>query len=255
MYAEERRVALVDMARRHGRVAVAEAAANFDVTPETIRRDLELLDQHNSLRRVHGGAIPVDSPTLGDVHVSDRENTAIAEKSAIALAAVRLLPADAQGSLILDAGTTTARVAREIPPGDWTIFTNSLPIASLLSQRKDVDLELLGGRVRGVTQAAVGATPLALLRVLRVDMAFIGTNGLTMEHGLSTPNPAEAEVKAQMVRSARRVVVVTDSRKLGAEATVSFADAEHIDVLVTDEGIPMSLQEELQHARIEVVIA
>lgn len=239
MYAEERRRLLVQLAHSEGRVHVSGAAEQFGVTPETIRRDLEVLDRHGVLRRVHGGAMPTEFLPMGDLAIVDREHSAADQKERIAVAAAALLPGRPWSSILLDAGTTTGRLAGQI--GHEThlaIFTNSLPIAATLSTRTGTDVQLLGGHVRGVTQACVGGSTVASLARLRVDVAFMGTNGLSADHGLSTPDTEEALVKSQMVRSARTVVLLCDSRKFGTETACSFASLDDVDVLVTDAISP-----------------
>lgn len=256
LYAQERQLALVQLARNEGRVSVVEAAAAFDVTPETIRRDLEQLDRSGLLQRVHGGAIPAEHDQLGDLAVSDREVAAAAEKDRIAQAALAYLPTTPQGSILLDAGTTTGRLARLLPVDlDVAIFTNSPLIAATAAERSKREVELSGGRVRGLTQACVGADTVAWFERLRVDVAFIATNGMSFAHGLSTPDPAEASVKRAMVRCARRVVLLADSRKLGVETACSFARLDDVDVLITDAALSDAFRRRLTDSGIEVVAA
>lgn len=255
VYAEERRRLLVQLARSEGRVQVSTAATRFGVTAETIRRDLEVLDRHGVLHRVHGGAMPSDFMPLGDLALVDRENDATAEKERIARAAAHLLPHHPFASILIDAGTTTARLAALVPAETHlTVFTNSLPVAASLSSRTSAQVELLGGRVKGTTQACVGGNTLAWLGRLRVDVAFLGTNGISAGHGLSTPDTEEGLVKGQMVRSAHRVVVLADSRKFGAESATSFASLDDVDVLVT-EAITPAQQACCTQRGIEVVVA
>ena len=252
MYAEERRQALVAWTRGEGRVSVLDAAGRFDVTPETIRRDLEALDRGGVVRRVHGGAMPPEVFLLGDLALSERDVTAAPQKDRIAAAAARFAPS-APASVLLDAGTTTARLANLLPAA-LSVHTDSVSIAATLSQR-GVDVRICGGQVRGLTQACVGAQAVADIARLKVDVAFVGTNGLTLSHGLSTPDAEESYVKAQIVRSAHRVVVLADSRKLGAEHAHSFAAVDDIDVLVTDDQAPEAFRQQLQPRGIEVVVA
>ena len=256
LYAQERQLQLVQLARTEGRVSVVDAAVAFDVTPETIRRDLEQLDRAGLLQRVHGGAIPAEHDQLGDLAVSDREVAAAAEKDRIAQAALAFLPATPQGSILLDAGTTTGRLARLLPGDlDLAIFTNSPLIAATAAERSKRDVELSGGRVRGLTQACVGAETVAWFERLRVDVAFIATNGVSFTHGLSTPDPAEASVKRAMVRCARKVVLLADSRKLGVETACSFARLDDVDVLITDSALSDAFRRRLTESGIEVVAA
>lgn len=237
MYAEERQQAMADLVRRRGRLSVAELAEEYDVTTETVRRDLSALERAGVLRRVHGGAVPAEALTVLETAVGDRDSAQADQKERIAKAALDLLP-DNGGSIVLDAGTTTARLAAHLPREQrLTVFTNAVPIAARLAGLAAIDLHLLPGRVRLTTQAAVGEETVQALDLLRLDVAFLGTNGVSGEHGLSTPDSAEAAAKRAMVRSAHRVVVLTDSTKVGRENTVRFARLSDIDVLVTDDGI------------------
>lgn len=256
LYAEERQQAIAVLARARGRVAVAELAARFHVTSETIRRDLDALASLGVLSRVHGGAVPAENVRLVESAVPVREVELAAEKQRIAEAALALLPQGQDATVLLDAGTTVGRFAELIPAGRLaTVVTNALPIASALSAREATEVQVLGGRVRGITQATVGSATVDTLRGLRVDVAFLGANGFTSTHGFSTPDPAEGAVKHAMVGSARRVVVLADSSKFGAEYLVSFAEASEVDVLVTDSALSPFAQQSLTEQGIEVVLA
>ena len=141
------------------------------------------------------------------------------------------------------------------PDRRLTLFTNSLPIAGLLAGTHPDGLHALGGRVRGLTQATVGVETVDALRRLRVTTAFLGTNGLSESHGLSTPDPDEAAVKAAMVAAAQRVVVLADSSKMDREDLSSFAGIDDVDVLITDSGIDPAFSAALSARGVEVVIA
>jgi DeoR family transcriptional regulator, fructose operon transcriptional repressor len=254
MYAEERQRTIVNLALHQERVAVTELAEQFSVTTETIRRDLDVLDQRGILRRVHGGAVVAENVALLEAGLAEREPANAAQKMRIAEAAQAYLPG-ANGSVLLDAGTTTGRLAALLHPGvAKTLVTNSLPIASQLAA-SGLSVQLLGGRVRGVTGATVGAEAITALSRLRCDVAFVGANGISLAHGLSTPDSEEAGVKGAMVRSASRVVVLADSSKVGAELLVSFAALGQVDVLITDAGLPESDRADLVNAGVEVVVA
>ena len=255
MYAEERQQSISALVHQFGRVAVTELADRYGVTTETVRRDLAALERMGLVRRVHGGAVPAGALTALEPGTAEREFAHADEKDRIARAALDYLPLTG-GSIILDAGTTTGRVAAMLP-GDreLTVVTNCVPIAARVSGFAGIRLHLLGGRVRGLTQAAVGADALRVLGSLRVDVAFVGTNALTVGHGLSTPDPDEAEVKRAMIDAAQQVVVVADSSKIGVEHMISFGAAARIDVLVTDSDISIAARKELQEYGIEVVVA
>ncbi len=254
MYAEERQQAMAELVTRRGRVSVVELAKTFDVTTETVRRDLSTLEGLGLLRRVHGGALPPDSVTWLEARLSDRDLANTAEKGRIARAALQFLP-QREATLILDAGSTTIRLA-EILPQDHrlTVFTHAVPIASRLAEQ-EVELHLLPGRVRSRTLAAVGVDTIAALERVRADLAFVGTNGITLSHGLSTPDHEEAATKSALIAAAARVVVLCDSSKIGVERTMQFAKLSDVDVLVTDDQITPAQHEELESAGLEVVIA
>ena len=157
-------------------------------------------------------------------------------------------------TVLLDAGTTVGALARRLPGGlDLAVITDSVLTAALLAGRSDLTVRILGGQVRGITQAAVGPEALETLAATRVDVAVVGTNGLTAEHGLSTPDPDEAAVKRAMIRAAKHVVVLADATKIGQEHLVSFADLADIDLLVTDSPLPTAIATPLATLGTEVV--
>jgi len=255
MYAEERQYEIATLAQSQGRVSVADLASRYDVTPETIRRDLDSLAHRGVLRRVHGGAVPVDKLRLPESPVGARDTSFADEKLAIANRAITLLPRRDGLTVLLDAGTTTSRLCPLLP--DWVslVVTNSVPSALALSGRPSTEVLLLGGSVRGITQAAVGPHTLRVLEGLRVDVAFVGTNGFSVAHGFSTPDLAEAAIKEQMVRCASEVYVLADSSKLDADYLVRFAALDDVDALVTDSGLPAEAAAELRAAGLRVDIA
>ena len=230
MYAAERHQAIADLVTKRNRVSVTELASHFDVTTETVRRDLSTLERLKLVRRVHGGAVSIGSLTVLEAKLPERGQAHAEEKDAIARAALELLPSDRR----------------------WTVLTNAVPIAALLAPASHVELQLLPGRVRTTTQAAVGHATVEALGHFRADLAFVGTNGLTVAHGFSTPDPEEAATKRAMVGAAQRVVALADSSKIGQERTVRFARVDEVDVLVTDSRIDAADQQQLEAAGLEI---
>ena len=253
MYQEERHAAILERARSDGRVDVTELAAFFDVTPETVRRDLTSLERHGFLRRVHGGAIPVER--LGfEPGLSDRNATMAEQKLRIARAALDELPVE--GAILLDAGTTTARLAELLPADrELTVVTNALPIASALSARPNLTVLAVGGRVRGRTLAMVDQWALRVLGETVVDVAFLGMNGVSIERGLTTPDLGEAAVKRAMVHATRHVVVLADHTKIGNDCFARVAGLDEADVLISDDELDAAVAVDLQAAGPRVVLA
>ncbi|APT92381.1 D-beta-D-heptose 1-phosphate adenosyltransferase [Corynebacterium phocae] len=258
MYAEERRRQIASLTAVEGRVNVTELSERFNVTAETIRRDLAVLDKDGVVHRVHGGAVASQSFQTAEFTLDARSRSASNAKSAIATAALEFLPAGG-GSIFLDAGTTINALADLIGSSPiaphLSIVSNSLPIALSLASNGVPDVQLLGGTVRAITQAVVGDTALRTMALMRADVAFIGTNALTLDHGLSTADSQEAAIKSAFVNHAHKVVVLCDSTKLGTDYLVSFASLDDIDVVITDNDAPETILQQIRDRDIDVVVA
>ncbi len=253
MYAPERQQEILRIAQESGRVDVLSLAEEFQVTAETVRRDLKALDRAGLLRRVHGGAIPVGR--LGfEPDLAERDAVAADEKDRIAQAALAELPAD--GNVIVDAGTTTARLAAAVPvDAALTVVTHALPVAARLADHPGIALHLVGGRVRHRTRAAVDAWALGSYAEINADVVFLATNGFSPDSGLTTPDLAEAAVKRAVIRAARRVVLLADSGKFGQEHFARFGDLTDVDLLITDTGLSPDDARSIESRGTEVVRA
>lgn len=235
MYAPERHRAIVDQVAAAGRASVVELADALDVTPETIRRDLSILERQGLVRRVHGGAIPVRR--LGfEPTVDRRSGVLMDEKQRIAAAALDEVPQ--AGAIIVDAGTSTGQLVNLLDDDrELTVVTNSVQHALVLAGRANINLLLVGGRVRGRTLACVDSWATTALKGLCADVAIVGTDGISVERGLTTPDRTEAEIKAAMLAAARRKVVLADHTKFGTDHFASFGSLEDVDVIITDSGL------------------
>ena len=253
MFAEERHQQILQRARENGRVDVASLATELDVTPETVRRDLSALERAGLVRRVHGGAIAIER--LGfEPAVAARESLLTAEKARIAKAALAELPDS--GAIVLDAGTTTRQLADMVPTDvELTVVVNSPLLATLLARRSNLTVMMLGGRVRGRTMAAVGDWATAALASIHVDVAFMATNGISVERGLTTPDPNEAATKVAMIAAARRTVLLADHTKIGNDYFARFGDLDAVDTFITDTGAETELVDEISEAGPRVVLA
>jgi DeoR family transcriptional regulator, fructose operon transcriptional repressor len=235
MQAEERQQEILRRARADGRVDVMSLAEEFAVTSETIRRDLTVIERTGAVRRVYGGAVPVGRPPV-DPALSARDSVMTTEKERIAKTALAEVPDE--GAIIIDAGSTTGRLA-EILPADreLTVIVNSLPLATILTPRANLTVIILGGRVRRTTCATVDDWLLQPLSQMYVDAAFMATGGLSLERGLTTPDPGEASVKAAMMASARRSILLADHTKVGNDSLARFGSLSEVDLLITDAGL------------------
>ncbi|KOU31563.1 D-beta-D-heptose 1-phosphate adenosyltransferase [Streptomyces sp. WM6372] len=251
MYGPERRQEILRLAREAGRIDVLSLADRFQVTAETVRRDLKALDRAGLVRRVHGGAIPAGRLDF-EPDLAEREATRADEKERIAAAALAELPEG--GSIVLDAGSTVGRLAAAVPVDSaLTVVTHALPVAARLADHAGIDLHLVGGRVRHRTRAAVDAWALRAYAEIRADVAFLAANGFS-EHGLFTPALAEAAVKRAAMAAARRVVLLADSSKAGQEHFARFGSFADVDLLITDQGLAPAQQAAIEAAGTEVVL-
>ena len=220
---ETRQSRIVEFARTRGRVEVVSLAEEFDVAAETIRRDLKVLAGRRLLKRVHGGAIPLETAAFEST-VEYRSQVDLAEKHRMAACAVQLL--HGAETVYLDEGFTPRLIAERIADRELTVVTSSLLADS-------VTVLLLGGRMRGRTLATVDHWATDMLRSLVIDVAFLGTNGISLEHGLTTPDPAVAAVKHTAIKVARRRILVAAHSKFGANSFCRFAEVSDFEAIVT----------------------
>lgn len=238
MNADERQHRILALARSEGDVDVLKLAADLAVAPETIRRDLRQLEQHGLVRRTHGGAYPVETARF-ETTLAARTTRRVPEKRRIAAAAAGLL-GDAE-TVFVDEGFTPQLIAEALPADrSLTVVTASLNTAAVLATSTSTTVLLLGGRVRGRTLATVDHWVTRMLAEFVIDLAFIGANGISREHGLTTPDPAVADVKAQVVRVARRKVFAGVHTKFGVSSFCRFAEIADLETIVTDTALPAS---------------
>ena len=235
MFQGERRAKIMSRVLERGRVDVAELADEFHVTGETIRRDLTELQRERLLRRVHGGAVPWRGTVIVP-HLDVREGHNVAEKRRIAQAAAAEVPQE--GAIIIDSGSTALQLADALDrERDLTVITNHLPIIRSLATTERPDVVVLGGALRRRTMAFVDETGVETLRELTVDVVFVGCDGMSPEHGFTTPFREEVTIKRAMIAAARRVVMMFDHSKVGNEQLFRFADVGEVDIIYTDTSM------------------
>ncbi|MFF9362282.1 DeoR/GlpR family DNA-binding transcription regulator [Streptomyces griseoluteus] len=261
LLAEQRRALIVDEVRRRGGVRVNELTRQLGVSDMTVRRDLDALARQGVLEKVHGGAVPVVEASTHEPGFEAKSGLEPTAKEEIARAAARLV---APGSAIaLSGGTTTYTLARqllEVP--ELTVVTNSVRVADVFhtaqrtsGRRPGAATVVLTGGVRTPSDSLVGPVADRAIAALHFDLLFLGVHGISAEAGLSTPNLAEAETNRQLVRSARRVVVVADHTKWGTVGLSSFAALDEVDTLVTDGGLPAEARAEISERLRRLVVA
>jgi DeoR/GlpR family transcriptional regulator of sugar metabolism len=254
---EQRRKAILDALAENRLITTADLSRRFDVSEVLIRRDFGRMEQQGLLRRVRGGAVVVPSSNSSNA-VAFRSPRHLPEKQRIGSAAAGLIGSGDR--LIIDSGTTTLQVARHIPgdlltDGNLTVITSSLPVVQELGNWKTVHLILLGGVFLPEYQVAVGPQTIDQIRDLHADKMFLGADGLTLSHGLTTANVLEAEVDRAMVRSALQVIAVADSSKIGRIGLSAIIALGQIHILVTDRGAPPDFVSQVRSLGVEVILA
>jgi DeoR family glycerol-3-phosphate regulon repressor len=227
----DRQVDILNSARDLGRVTVDELARRFEVTPQTIRKDLNDLCDRQLLSRIHGGAIVTSS--VRNLSYEARRFVAAEEKRAIGRAAAELIPSGS--SLFINIGTTTEEVAEALTDHEqMLVITNNLNVALMLSRRTGFEVIVAGGPVRSGDGAVVGSSAADLIRQFKVDTAVIGTSAIDEDGWLFDYDYREVRVAKAIIENARRVVLVSDCTKLERTAPVRITHFDHIDVFVTD---------------------
>ncbi|TDC47456.1 DeoR/GlpR transcriptional regulator [Jiangella ureilytica] len=258
MLAAARQALILDEVQRRGAATVSELAGRFEVSEMTIRRDLDALVARGALDKVHGGATTrrqPGAPSTDEPGFRAKRLRQQAEKEAIATAAAALVePGSAVG---LSAGTTTwalARHLRQIPR--LTVVTNSIRIADELhdDDRTDLAVVLTGG-VRTPSDALVGPVAVSSLRLLHLDVVFLGVHGIDAAAGFTTPNLLEADTDRALVAAGRRLVVVADHTKWATVGISTIARLDDADVLVTDDALPDDARQTLAEHVGELILA
>lgn len=205
---------------------------------ETVRRDLKVLEAHGLVRREYGVAYPVESAGF-ESDLASRESEWLPEKRRIAAEAV--LQIDDAETIFIDEGYLPQLVARQLPTETaLTVVTASLPVASMLAVRPSCSVVVLGGRVRGRTLATVDHWATSMLSDFVIDLAFMGANGISRTHGLTTPDPAVAAVKSAAVAASRRRIFIGAHLKFSAVSFARFAEVSDFESLITDTRLSLS---------------
>lgn len=237
-------------------VSVRELAETLQVSDMTVRRDLDALEEQGIIRRTHGGAVLLD-PSLNarDPYILGEQTTKnTREKNLIGIKAASLV--QAQETIFLDSGTTTPFIGKHLDPElPLTVLCYTITNALEFYPRNNANLILLGGFFHRDSNIFHSVENRALISRTRADKAFISTGGLDPELGLTTYFYYEAEIKREMIRAARQIILVSDSTKFGKISVTHFAGLDEVDTIITDEGISEEHREIIAERGIELIIA
>lgn len=229
---------ILDLAKQHGKVVVEDLAAHFDVTVQTIRRDLTELCEAGQLTRVYGGAILRSG--VVNIGYEDRRGLMTEEKEAIARACARAIPDEA--SLFLGIGTTTEAVARALSGHrHLMVVTNNMHVASILSTNESCEVMVVGGVVRRPDNGLVGDVAVEIVRNFKVDVAVLGASAIDQEGDLLDFDIRETRISQAVLARARRTHLVADHSKFERTAPVRIASLADVDAFFTDRPLPHGL--------------
>lgn len=246
-----RQTEILDIARAEGRVVVDDLATRFDVTQQTIRRDLSDLADAGLVDRVHGGAVARSG--VANLGYDQRRRMNDAAKAAIARACAARIPENA--SLILNLGTTTEAVARELRGHrNLTVITNNMNVANILAENPGCEVVVAGGTLRRSDGGLVGELTTQFFGQFKVDIAVIGTSALDEDGDLLDFDLAEVRVSKAIIAQARRTFLVADHSKLARSAPVRLASLADIDAVFTDLPLPAPLAAQCRDWGTEVVL-
>lgn len=256
LIAAERRSQIAQMVMEQGKVIVSELVDMFHVTETSIRRDLNILEDNKRLKRIHGGAIPIPGNFRTD-SFAEKESLHIKSKESIGQVAASMVK---QGDIILlDSGTTTLQIIRNIPSSLRvnnlvTIVTNSIPVAHEVLAWPSPNLTILGGIYLPDYQATVGPQTVTQLNELSANIAFLGTDGLTLHGGATTANVLMAEIDRLMVEHSRRAVLVTDSSKIGRVGFTPVKPISSYDTIITDSNAQQDFIDAIREMGVELIL-
>ena len=251
---EERRSSILNMLHEEGRVMITPLVQAFNVSEVSIRKDLAVLEERKLLVRVKGGAIAMrQAEEEDDLSITHKKKLNAHEKARLGKYAAALIKENE--TIILDSGTTMMEIARNLDSfQNLTIITNSLDIALILSRYERFNVIVLGGSIRVISHSTVGMLAEMGLKNFYCDKLFLGVDSANTRDGLSTPNIEEASLNQAMIASAREVVAVFDSSKIGRRSFAHIADLSKVNTIITDSNAPEEFRSFVRNAGIDLHI-
>lgn len=251
----ERQLVIQSLIKQHQTVRVDELAEQLNVSANTIRRDLTILEKQGVLKRTQGGAVLDEiSPTSPARQSFDlRSGKNLVAKERIGARAAQLVQTGS--TIILDAGTTTQQLANNLTAFErLTIATNSLEAACSLAAYQNLTVILSGGILLGSSRSLIGLPAEQFFSQIHADQLFLATCGISLERGLTNGNLHETPIKQKMIEVAKEVILLADSAKFGRAALSAFASIDCLNKVITDENAPPEMLAQLEHRGVEVIL-
>lgn len=253
MLAEDRYRKIKELLKKDGSVRVTVLTELFGVSTETVRRDLEYLEKEGVLRRVHGGAIQ-DIIDTHEFRFQDR--TRLYQKNKLEIAELACRFVEEESSVALDVSTTNLEIARLLKQRfhRLTILTNSLDIASELTDAENFTVILTGGILHHSERSLVGDTCNSHIRQYHVNTCFISASGISLNSGITDVGFGEVGAKKQMIDIAQKVIVVCNHSRFDIVSLLKVCDLMRIDCILTDSGLSREVMERYTEAGVNVLV-
>ncbi|MEW9669360.1 DeoR/GlpR family DNA-binding transcription regulator [Ammoniphilus sp. 3BR4] len=249
MLVAERYEKIVQLVNERGSIRVTELSQLCNVTEETIRRDLDRLEQAGRLRRSHGGAVSIKDQQT-EIPYFERETSHAEEKKRIALEAIERIQPNER--IVLDASTTAWYMASYLPDIPLTVLTNSIKVATELSSKEKIEVISTGGLLAQKSLSFVGPLAERSLDSYHVNKVFLSCKGVHLRRGISESNELQARVKQKMIDMADQVILLADSSKFGVQALTRVADLNQVDAIITDRNIAKETLDQLKELAISL---
>ncbi len=247
----KRRSAILDILKEKGKISVNDLSTKFNISVVSIRNDLAHLEKKGLLIKTRGGAIK-SQPVNFDLSLNQKLKINYAEKQRIGKKAAEYV--NNGDSVVIDSGSTTLEVAKNLEEFKINLITNSLPIADLCADFKEVDVIIPGGELRAEMRSLIGPITVKTISEFHCDIAFIGADSISVEGGIYTPLISEASISRAMIKIAKKVIVVVDSSKFSRKSLAKISSLKHIDTIITDQNISKSDLIKLKDFNIEIIL-
>lgn len=253
MLVQERQQRIIELLKKENACTVNDLSIAFEVSKDTIRRDLKHLAEIGAIERTHGGAIRKRGVSFYPP-IKQRESVQVEEKQAIGKLAATLV--EEGDALFIDSGTTTAQLVKHLDKGNLTVVTNAVNLLTYLIDSPYIkELVLTGGKLEMDGLYLAGFEAENQITRYNCDKLFLSTNGVSFKYGITSPSRDEAQVKRGMIEAAKQVILLTDHSKFGERGLITFADVSELDIVVTDWQVDGRIISGLREKGVEVIIA
>nr|WP_198044771.1 DeoR/GlpR family DNA-binding transcription regulator [Lysinibacillus timonensis] len=252
MFPEERQLQIVKVLNARGNVKVAQLSKRFNVTVETIRRDLEKLELENKLKRTHGGAIAIDNGDDDEIPFNDRTVLNKEEKMSVAKEAITLI--NERDIIFLDASSTSFYLAKGLPNLELTVITNSLLVAYELSNRSNIQVVMTGGNLTKSSLSLVGPNVTRTIQYYHINKMFFSCKGFDKDWGISDSNELQGAVKRSVMEMAEEKILLIDYSKVNKRSFVFIENKNILDYLIVDKKADRQYLQDLQTENIKLLV-